>query len=175
MSVNWYDGSAWLAFARRTSSPGHEKPASAYCRQPTDTLKAHYQYGLTSLMLAATYNSPGVITALLKAGADSNAKDNSGWTLLMEAANNNANAEVITTLLKAGANAKAIGPAGRTAFDCAKDNPKLKGTDDYQKLASAYAQPAAATEGQAASSSELPAKVGPKDTPTMEIHCRWPP
>jgi hypothetical protein len=25
--VNWYDGSAWLAFARRTSSPKHETPA----------------------------------------------------------------------------------------------------------------------------------------------------
>jgi ankyrin repeat protein len=65
--------------------------------------------GMTPLMYAAAYNKdPEVITVLLKAGADIEARDSAhGGTALMWAATFNSNPEVITTLLKAGANVNA--------------------------------------------------------------------
>jgi ankyrin repeat protein len=56
---------------------------------------------------------------------------------LMYAAGNNQNPEVITTLLKAGADGKAKSTDGKTAFDYAQANEKLKGTDAYWKLTEA--------------------------------------
>ena len=58
----------------------------------------------------------------IKAGANVNAKDDSGWTALMIAAANNQNPEVITALLKAGANINAKDKHGWTALDYARDN-----------------------------------------------------
>lgn len=52
----------------------------------------------------------------------------------MVAAGWNQKPEVITTLLKAGADGKAKDSWGRTAFDHAQNNKKLKGTDAYWKL-----------------------------------------
>lgn len=46
----------------------------------------------------------------------------------------NPNPEVITKLLKAGADPKAKDKDGRTAFDYAKDNAKLKGTEALKQL-----------------------------------------
>jgi len=66
--------------------------------------------------------------------AVSTARTDEGMTPLMDAAMNNHNPEVITTLLKAGADAKAKDSAGKTAFDYAQNNEKLKGTDAYRKL-----------------------------------------
>ncbi|MGA2381590.1 MAG: hypothetical protein ABSG85_20005 [Spirochaetia bacterium] len=42
--------------------------------------------------------------------------------------------EVITTLLKAGADAKAKDDDGKTAFDYAQSNDRLKGTDAFRRL-----------------------------------------
>ncbi len=44
------------------------------------------------------------------------------------------NPEMIMALLKAGADAKAKDNAGKTAFDHAQANEKLKCTDAYWKL-----------------------------------------
>ena len=52
----------------------------------------------------------------------------------MFAALYNPNPEVITTLLKAGAKAKAKDSKGKTAFDYAKANKKLKGTDALRQF-----------------------------------------
>ena len=52
----------------------------------------------------------------------------------MYAAGSNPNPEVVTTLLKAGANGKAKDSAGKTPFDYAGNNQKLKGTDAFWKL-----------------------------------------
>jgi ankyrin repeat protein len=42
--------------------------------------------------------------------------------------------EVITVLLKAGADGTAKDSMGKTAFDYAKNNEKLKGTDAIRQL-----------------------------------------
>ena len=91
--------------------------------------------GETPLIVAAGYNkNPKVITTLLKAGADINAQDSLyGSTALIWAAYA-PNLEAITTLLQAGADAKAKSNEGKTAFDYAKDNYYLKGTDALKKL-----------------------------------------
>ncbi|MGA2380526.1 MAG: ankyrin repeat domain-containing protein [Spirochaetia bacterium] len=72
----------------------------------------------TPLIAAAAYNNdPAVITTLLKAGADIDARDlHYGATALMWAANNNQNPEVVATLLKAGADIKAHTEDGGTAL-----------------------------------------------------------
>jgi len=98
-------------------------------------LNARDDHGWTALMCAVQSNqNPETIPPLLKAGADINAHDKDGMILLMVAAWNNENPEVIITLLKAGADAKAKNKWGKTAFDLALSNEKVKGTDAYWKL-----------------------------------------
>ena len=75
-----------------------------------------------------------MISTLLKAGADTNARIKDGMTALMEAAMYNQNPEVITTLLAAGADTKAKDNARKTAFNYAQTRAKLKGTDAYRQL-----------------------------------------
>ena len=80
-------------------------------------------YGETPLIYAAQYNSnPAVITTLLKAGADIEARTTAegfpaslGWTALLWAAGYN-RPEVITVLLKAGADINVRGKAGTTVL-----------------------------------------------------------
>jgi len=68
-------------------------------------------------------------------GVDVNAGSSlDGTTALIDAAENNPNPDVITTLLKAGADGKARDNGGSTAFDYAKNNKKLQGTNAYQLL-----------------------------------------
>jgi ankyrin repeat protein len=101
-----------------------------------DDPNARDKDGTTPLMYAAWFNqNPQVITTLLKAGADINARDRyNNMTPLMYAAWFNQNPEVITTLLNAGADAKAKSSAGKTAFDFAQYKLKLIGTNAYWKL-----------------------------------------
>jgi ankyrin repeat protein len=87
------------------------------------------------LLIAAEYNtSPEVISRLIKAGADVNAKDKDGYTPLIEAASKNQNPDVVAALLKAGANAKAKNNKGYSAFEYAKYNRSLEGTEALKKL-----------------------------------------
>ena len=74
------------------------------------------------------------IKAAIRTGADVNARGKDDWTPLMFAAMHNESPEVITVLLKAGADVKAKSKEGRTAFECAQEYTKLKGTDVLLKL-----------------------------------------
>ncbi|MGO9307554.1 MAG: hypothetical protein ACLQDL_00855, partial [Spirochaetia bacterium] len=61
-------------------------------------------------------------------------RDASGRTALMWAAVANPNPEVILALLKSGANPKIRSNEGKTAFDYARYNMRLKGSDAYLEL-----------------------------------------
>ena len=79
---------------------------------------ARNQYGWTPFMVAAYYNqNPEVITTLLKAGSDIEARDlDYDATALMWATEANQNLAIFTTLLKAGADVKAQDTSGDTAL-----------------------------------------------------------
>ena len=90
-------------------------------------VNAKNQHGATALIVAAGQNSnPEVITALINAGADVNARDEVlGFTALVVAVGQNNNFEVIATLLKNGADVNARDEiTGMTALmvAMAKDN-----------------------------------------------------
>jgi ankyrin repeat protein len=97
-------------------------------------VNARQNDGGTALMAAAVSNPAEVITMLLKAGARINDQDHDGGTPLIWAAVFNPNPDVILVLLKAGADAKAKTSEGKTAFDLAQENPKLKDTDALRQL-----------------------------------------
>jgi ankyrin repeat protein len=63
-----------------------------------------------------------------------NAKNPNGATPLMYATNGDNPEAMIRAFLKAGADAKAKDSDGKTAFDYAQTNEKLKGTDAYRQL-----------------------------------------
>ncbi|MBO46365.1 MAG: hypothetical protein CMJ96_05645 [Planctomycetes bacterium] len=91
------------------------------------------------MTIAAQFNSnPEVITVLLKAGAELEARAEDGSTPLMFAAVGNSSPEVITALLKAGANAKTKSKTGKTALDYAKENEKIYKTKAYWELNDAF-------------------------------------
>jgi ankyrin repeat protein len=86
-------------------------------------------------MFAAWYNpNPEIVSALLKAGANPEAKDHFGETALLLAARYNKRSEGIIVLLKAGASAKVKDNLGKTAFDYVQTNEWLKGGDAYRLL-----------------------------------------
>jgi ankyrin repeat protein len=75
--------------------------------------------GLTPLMIAVSRPNctDEIIQTLLAAGANVNAADPTGQSVLILAARNTARPAVITLLLNAGANAKLEDNTGRTALD----------------------------------------------------------
>ena len=78
------------------------------------------QYGQTVLHTAAGHSpDPGVIAALVAAGADPKAPDKRGWAPLEVAAAFNANPEIIAALVDAGGDPKARGggPYGRVPLE----------------------------------------------------------
>ena len=98
-------------------------------------LEARNEYGWTSLLHAAEYNSnPEVVQALLDAGADLEARDEDGGTPLMWVAAFNSNPEVVQALLDAGTDPTASNRGGSTAWDLIQDNHELKGSKVYWRL-----------------------------------------
>jgi len=77
--------------------------------------------------------NPAFVTALLDAGANPNARDYQRRIALHWAAEYGIPA-IVAALLKAGADPTAKDEKGKTAWDLAKKNPSLKGTDVYWQL-----------------------------------------
>jgi ankyrin repeat protein len=89
--------------------------------------------GETALLVAGRcWHDPMLFRMLLEAGANVNAQDDRGLTLLIYVAGSGS-PEIIEMLLDAGADAKVI-HNGKTAWDGAQRNEKLKGTKAYEKL-----------------------------------------
>jgi ankyrin repeat protein len=91
--------------------------------------------GETPLMFASGSRNAEIVETLLRGGADINARDSyRGQTALMFAVIYNEIPQLITTLLTAGADAKVKDSKGKTAFDWAQDNWRLRGTDAIKQL-----------------------------------------
>jgi ankyrin repeat protein len=72
--------------------------------------------------------TPAEVQAAIDAGADVNAKDKEGWTVLMNAALFNEKAEVVSALVKAGSDVDARNNGGGTALMIAasgNENPEV--------------------------------------------------
>ena len=84
--------------------------------------------GMTALMCAAARSADNLDTVmyLLHKGADVNAKDNDGRTVLMYASGIMGNLETVTYLVNQGADVNAKDKDGRTASDLAKDKAVKK-------------------------------------------------
>ena len=89
----------------------------------------HRITGRTALMFACYLNNRQVITALIAAGADVNARDDQGQTVLMVACEGHANKGVIEELIAAGAEVNATDPQGKTALMVAADDVKVYAID----------------------------------------------
>ncbi|GHT01743.1 hypothetical protein AGMMS50276_30410 [Synergistales bacterium] len=74
------------------------------------------------------------IEAAIKGGADVNARNEYGHTVLIIAARSNPNSEVIALLLKGGADANIRNKSGKRAIDYARENSRLKGTEALRQL-----------------------------------------
>ena len=103
-----------------------------------DPMQRHGLYGPTALHLAAGYNdNPEVVATLLRAGADPRAAYFNGFTPLHFAAAASDHPEVIDLLLDAGADARARTHAGTTAWDSARNNLLIRGTETFERLRAA--------------------------------------
>ena len=95
--------------------------------------------GLTPLIYAAAFNgNPVILNTLLQAGAKVDDLDTSGNSALVYAARQTKNPAIVTTLLRAGANRQLKSKEQKTAFDYAKANPSLTGTEAYELLNYSY-------------------------------------
>ena len=91
-----------------------------------------------ALHLAAYYDrDAAILDALLKGGAGPNAKANNGASPLHLAALKSSSPAVVEALLKGGADPKARA-RGKTAFDLARKNRHLTGSDAYRRLREAH-------------------------------------
>ena len=90
--------------------------------------------GFTPLHNAASEGTPENIRVLLNAGVDVMVRDKFDRTPLHNAARFNDKIGVIEVLLEAGADPKAITENGKTPWDFAKKNEKLKGTKSLWAL-----------------------------------------
>ena len=74
------------------------------------------------------------VRACLSAGEDPNEPDTQGLTALHRAARETSDPAVIEALLEAGANPRTSSIAGRTPWDYARTNGKIKDSAAYQRL-----------------------------------------
>ena len=88
----------------------------------------------TAALAAAFSETPEIVTALVNAGADPNARDVLGFTPLHRAAAFSKTPEVVTALVNAGADPNARTGNGDTPFELIPEDSPLKGTDVYWRL-----------------------------------------
>ena len=106
----WAASDVWQISIYRSQSPSQDQ-ATAPPPANTDIFKV------------VTTGTPSQVRAVIRSGADPNARDKRGETPLMYAAADNSNPAVITILIEAGADSNARGKNGMTALMyAAEDN-----------------------------------------------------
>jgi quinoprotein dehydrogenase-associated probable ABC transporter substrate-binding protein len=108
---------------------GKNAAAVALVDAGADPGRAIGEAGYTPLMLATANHAPELVQALIRKGADVNARNGGGVTALMIAAANG-RADMVELLVRAGANVKAQTERGETALSIAR----AKGNDKVIKL-----------------------------------------
>ncbi|HUA88009.1 MAG TPA: ankyrin repeat domain-containing protein, partial [Steroidobacteraceae bacterium] len=108
---------------------GKNDSALALLEVGADPAKSVGDGGYTPLMLATANHAEPLVQALLKKGADVNAKNSGGVTALMIAAANS-RADMVELLMHAGADAQAHNERGDTALSIARE----KGDEKVIKL-----------------------------------------
>jgi ankyrin repeat protein len=81
----------------------------------------------------ASFGFAQTAVALMDAGADTNARDENGWTPLMYAAQSSGSVDLISSMLANGANPEAQNGEGRTAEQLAR----RQGRDDVAEVLAA--------------------------------------
>jgi ankyrin repeat protein len=108
---------------------GKNEAAVALLDAGADPSRSIGEGGYTPLMLATANHAEPLVQALLKKGADINARNSGGVTALMIAAANS-RADMVELLMRAGANVKAQSDRGDTALSIAR----AKGDEQIIKL-----------------------------------------
>ena len=97
-------------------------------------LDRHQADGLPLLMWAVLNPNADAARLVIEAGADVHQRLPDGTTVLMYAAERASNPAVLDLLLEAGADGTLKNDRGLTAFDLAKNNSRIHGTDAYWRL-----------------------------------------
>ena len=106
------------------------------CLENGASVRARDASGATPLHFAARHGtSAAVVTALVGAGARVSARDETGATPLHSATASSVRPAVVEALLDAGADPAARDEAGKTPAHYLKDNPALRGTSVFGRLA----------------------------------------
>jgi hypothetical protein len=155
-----------LMFAAASNTP----EVISVLLQAGATVDDEEQFGMTALMIAAEHNPHlEVISALVKAGAKIDFNDDpEGTTPLMLAAQSNS-PEIVSALLRAGADAALKSKVGRTAYDYAANNPRLKGTAQIDELQDARRQ-AQATQDAAKAVQDAARNANPVTASNWTTH-----
>jgi ankyrin repeat protein len=81
----------------------------------------------------ASFGFAQTAVALMDAGADTNARDENGWTPLMYAAQSSGSVDLISSMLANGANPEAQNGEGRTA----EQLPRRQGSEHVAEVLAA--------------------------------------
>ncbi|XDD51168.1 ankyrin repeat domain-containing protein [Leptospira sp. WS92.C1] len=119
--INLKDEKDWTAVLHQTSYGTTNLEVIESLVAKGAAIQVQGKDGVTPLMLACKNDNTQLIDFYIQKGLDVNAKDGTGKTVLMYAAEGPSKPDLIQMLLKKGANKATKNTAGKTAFDLASE------------------------------------------------------